>query len=206
MLKSWDELKQQHSFHKNKIFLLVRQEAVAMRCSVKKVFLEISQNSQENTCAKVSLLKRRFWHRCFPVNFVKFLEHLFLRNAFGGCFCQLLHAIHKSWKNDLSDVKQNIHNLVFQQPHEIRKHNMNFVNRLSSKEIYFFLISQKEAEAVVQSCSVKRASTLLNTRLWHRQISKNTFFYRVPLVAASEEETSSSRPYYQKKFNDTNLH
>ena len=76
-----------------------------MRCSVKKVFLEISQNSQENTSAKVSLLKRRFWHRCFPVNFVKFLEHLFLRNAFGGCFCQLLHAIHKSWKNDLSDVK-----------------------------------------------------------------------------------------------------
>ena len=25
-------------------------------CSVEKVFLEISQNSQENTCAKVSLL------------------------------------------------------------------------------------------------------------------------------------------------------
>ena len=28
----------------------------AGRCSVKKVFLEISQNSQENTCARVSLL------------------------------------------------------------------------------------------------------------------------------------------------------
>ena len=26
------------------------------RCSVKKVFLEISQNSQENICAKVSFL------------------------------------------------------------------------------------------------------------------------------------------------------
>ena len=26
------------------------------RCSVKKVFLEISQNSQENTCARVSFL------------------------------------------------------------------------------------------------------------------------------------------------------
>ena len=34
------------SFHKS--------EAVPQRCSVKKVFLEISQNSQENTCAKVS--------------------------------------------------------------------------------------------------------------------------------------------------------
>ena len=40
-------------------------EAVVQRCSVKKVFLEISQNSQEN---------KSFWHRCFPVNFAKFLR------------------------------------------------------------------------------------------------------------------------------------
>ena len=62
----------------------------------KKVFLEISQNSKENTCARVSfliklqasglyikketlsqlpatLLKRRLWYRCFPVDFGKFL-------------------------------------------------------------------------------------------------------------------------------------
>ena len=31
-------------------------EAVVQRCSVKKVFLEILQNSQENTCARVSFL------------------------------------------------------------------------------------------------------------------------------------------------------
>ena len=31
-------------------------EAVAQRCSVKKVFLEISQNSKENTCARVPFL------------------------------------------------------------------------------------------------------------------------------------------------------
>ena len=52
------------------MFLIRRcAEAVAQRCSVKKVFLEISQNSQENTCARIS-----FWHRCFPVNFVRFLR------------------------------------------------------------------------------------------------------------------------------------
>ena len=57
-----------------------RSEVIAPRCSVKKVFLEISQNSQENTCAKVcrlrpaTLLKTRLWHRCFPVNFTKFLR------------------------------------------------------------------------------------------------------------------------------------
>ena len=63
-------------------------EAVVQWFSVKKVFLEISQNSQENTCARVSfliklqvsglrpatLLKMRHWNRCFPVNFVKFLR------------------------------------------------------------------------------------------------------------------------------------
>ena len=42
----------------NKFAILLRsrkyQEAVAQRCSVKKVFLEISENSQENTCARVS--------------------------------------------------------------------------------------------------------------------------------------------------------
>ena len=31
-------------------------EAVAQRRSVEKVFLKISQNSQENTCARVSFL------------------------------------------------------------------------------------------------------------------------------------------------------
>ena len=31
-------------------------EAVVRRCSVKKVFLEVSQNSPENTCVKISFL------------------------------------------------------------------------------------------------------------------------------------------------------
>ena len=49
-------------------------EAVVRRCSGKKVFFKFSQNSQESTCARVSLLKKRLWHRCFPTNFVKFLR------------------------------------------------------------------------------------------------------------------------------------
>ena len=55
-----------------------KREAVVKSCSVKKVFIEIWQNSQENICARVSflitLLKRRLWHRCFPVISVKFLR------------------------------------------------------------------------------------------------------------------------------------
>ena len=74
---------------------VVCAEAVVQRCSVKKVLLEILQNSQENTCVRVAfliklqasatLLKKRRWHRCFPVNFVKFTP--FLRNTSGGYFC-----------------------------------------------------------------------------------------------------------------------
>ena len=33
--------------------MMKASEAVAKRCSVKKVFLEISQNSQENTCGRI---------------------------------------------------------------------------------------------------------------------------------------------------------
>ena len=71
---------------------MIYPEAVVQRCSVKKLFLEISQNSQKNTCARVSfliklqarpvtLLKKRLWHRCFPVNFMKFLRAPFSQNT-----------------------------------------------------------------------------------------------------------------------------
>ena len=43
-------------------------ETVVQKCSVKKVFSEISQNSQENTCARVSFFIK------FQANFVKFLR------------------------------------------------------------------------------------------------------------------------------------
>ena len=50
-------------------------EAVALRFSVKKVFLKISLNSLEKICAKVSILiKLKAEAFCFPVNFAKFLR------------------------------------------------------------------------------------------------------------------------------------
>ena len=53
------------------------------------VFLKILQNLQENTCARVSLSKKRLWHRCFPVNIVKFSETPFLQNSFGRLLLDL---------------------------------------------------------------------------------------------------------------------
>ena len=40
-----------------KITNCVNSEAVPRSCSIKKVLLKISQNSQENTCARVSFFK-----------------------------------------------------------------------------------------------------------------------------------------------------
>ena len=62
-----------------------------------EVFSEISQNSQENTSARdflnevadlrpVTLFKKCLWHRCFPVNFGKFLRTPFLQKTSGQLF------------------------------------------------------------------------------------------------------------------------
>ena len=47
---------------------MLHQEAVFRRCSVNKVFLEISQNSQENSCIRVSFLIKLQAEAC---NFIK---------------------------------------------------------------------------------------------------------------------------------------
>ena len=71
------------------IFLIHYTESVARRYSVKNAFLKISQNSMENACARVPFLiqlqaepatslKKRLWHRCFPVSFANFFRTTFL--------------------------------------------------------------------------------------------------------------------------------
>ena len=54
---------------------------VRLRAVLKKVFLKNSQNTQENTCARVSsiiklkvFLKKEILAQVFPVNSVKFLR------------------------------------------------------------------------------------------------------------------------------------
>ena len=71
-------------FNKEHVFLrtpvpscnfIYNAEAVVQRCSVKKVFLEILQKLQESFSARsATLLKKRLWHRCFPVTSAKFLK------------------------------------------------------------------------------------------------------------------------------------
>ena len=64
------------------------------RCSLKKVIVRNFANFTGNTCARVffnkvtgltpaTLFKKRHWHRCFPVNFSKFLRTPFLQKTSG---------------------------------------------------------------------------------------------------------------------------
>ena len=105
-------------------------------CSVKKVFLTFLQNLQENTCARVyflitlqappaTLLKKRLWYRCFPVNFWKILrapsfkEHfrwlLLLFVSFSKNFAYLLNGWYPTLSSHLTKryIKlQGTHNLM----------------------------------------------------------------------------------------------
>ena len=79
---------------------MLNSEAVAKRCSVKKVFLEISEKSQEDTCARATcLIKLQGWALqlyekrgsgtgAFLWILRNFWEHLFLKNTSDGCFWQ----------------------------------------------------------------------------------------------------------------------
>ena len=64
---------------------LYRTEAFVQRCSVKKVFLNVSRNQGKTTVPEsATLLKKRLWHRCFLVNFLKFLRNSFYRTPAVG--------------------------------------------------------------------------------------------------------------------------
>ena len=49
-----------------------------------------------------TLLKKSLWHRCFPVNFAKFIRTSFLQNTLGGCFC----LIHFSYLQTLFSIER----------------------------------------------------------------------------------------------------
>ena len=57
-------------------------EAVDQRCSVKKVFLEISQNPQENTCARVcNFIKKETLAQVLFCEFCEITKSTFIYRA-----------------------------------------------------------------------------------------------------------------------------
>ena len=75
------------------------------RCSIKKgVLRNFSKFTGQYLCQSLffnkvaglrpaTLLKKSLWHRCFPLNFVKFLRTPFLQNTSGRVLLQLLLLI-----------------------------------------------------------------------------------------------------------------
>ena len=59
-------------------------EAVARRCSVKKVFLKVTQNSKENTCARVF-----FFDKVASLRPATLLKKETLAQVFSCEFCQI---------------------------------------------------------------------------------------------------------------------
>ena len=64
----------------------------------KKVFLKISPNLQENTCARV-------WHRCFLVNFLKILKASFSENTSGWLLLNTAR-LRRDWSTYPNDYKK----------------------------------------------------------------------------------------------------
>ena len=95
-------------------------QAVVGRCSVKEVFLEISQTSLENTCARpATLLKKRLWHRCFHASFVKFLRTPF-------------YTEHLWWLL----LKRFLHCLMYRETCQLKKKDVkNLFFKASSKDV-----------------------------------------------------------------------
>ena len=109
----------------------------------KKTFLEISQNSQENACVRVSLLKKSiilaqvFWQDSgtdsgFPVNFVKFLRTSFLTKSLWW----LLLFYHD---NSTKTYKDHLYcRLFFTSKYFLSGNKHCFYFQLSSLQKYFF--------------------------------------------------------------------
>ena len=70
------------------------------RCSIKEAVLRIfTKFTGKHLCQSLffkkvaDLLKKKLWHRCFPVNFVKVLRTPFLQNIFGRLLPNLTNRI-----------------------------------------------------------------------------------------------------------------
>ena len=72
---------------------------------------------------------------------------------------QLLQTTPNSWKNDLPDINENIHNLAFQDHHLIRKRHICFLNRLSSKKKKQFYYLSKRRNKFIKTI-IKRRSMI----------------------------------------------
>ena len=76
------------------------------RCSVRKgVLRNFTKFTGKTGLRPATLLKKRHWHRCFPVNFVKFLGTTFLQNTSGRLLLILSFSYLKTVKTASNSCK-----------------------------------------------------------------------------------------------------
>ena len=82
---------------------LRKTEEVTRRCSVKKIFLDILQNSQENIWSQ--LFFNKVWRRCFPESFAKYLRtHFFTNISIKKFLLALLNVSNSFTKIKINDI------------------------------------------------------------------------------------------------------
>ena len=88
------------------------------RCSVRKgVLRNFAKFTGKHLCQvrfynkvagpePVTLLKKRLWHRCFPMNIAKLLRTLFHRTPLNDCFSTIQHFLAENPSKVLNGQKQ----------------------------------------------------------------------------------------------------
>ena len=75
---------------------LILTEVVVQRCSYN--FRKFHRKTSVKSLAPATLLKKRLWHRCFPVNFAKFVRIPFLKNTSGRLLLMWKEFFHVKWE------------------------------------------------------------------------------------------------------------
>ena len=108
---SWDE--------PGLVFELFMFRTSHRRCSLRKgVLRNLEKFTGKNLCQSlffyevaglrpVTLLKKKLWHRCYPVNFAKFLKTPFLQNTSGRLLLKI--NIRRSLLQNMQTIRNWVH-------------------------------------------------------------------------------------------------
>ena len=80
-----------------------------------------------------TLIKKRLWHRCFPVNFAKFWEHVFLQNTYSGCFSDNVCELSSYWNEAYSTI--------FMTSYQIKIELFGRVNSRQSGQSWYYVLN-----------------------------------------------------------------
>ena len=151
----------------------------------KKMFLRISENSQEKTLAEVSFLRpATLWterprHRCFPVNFVKVLKAPFFTEHFQETASDTSKSLWVTFIALVADLP----NMFLKKVIHYRLCEMEVQNIYSSSHFFKNILIFRIIRYLRFENTVEKTTQLFSCEFC--EIFENTFFYRTSPVAAS---------------------